>query len=80
MEEEFIKILKKYHKAAKKLDNKIVSDINVIKTLLGDCDGFIINDNIIFFHPDSLAILIQTVEDKNEDDLKEISLYDLKEI
>jgi len=67
--------LQPYYDEAKQLS--FVSEISTVKTSIGEFIGFFVkNENIIFYHPDSLAVLIE----KNGNDISEISVDEVEEL
>ena len=79
-----INYLKPYHDEAKKFDTnpsvKIVGDIKIVKTSLGDFAGFYVKGkNIIFYHPDSFAVLVEKSSFYRHDmTISEISLDEVE--
>jgi hypothetical protein len=84
--EEDITYLKPYHDKAKELDNptlRTVGDIKTVKTKIGDFTGFYVNGgrDIIFYHPKSLAVLIEKGSkhyNRHDNNLYEISLDEVE--
>jgi hypothetical protein len=80
-----IKTLTPYHKRAFKCNMRQINNneveihvggIHLVNTEEGKCMGFFIKNNIIFYHEDSLTVLIQH-EDK---EINEISLYEIDKL
>ena len=70
-----VSFLQPYHDAAKQLS--FVSEIIIVKTSIGVFTGFFVKgENIIFYHPDSLTVLIE----KNGNDISEISVDEVEEL
>ncbi len=70
-----VSFLQPYHDAAKQLS--FVSEIITVKTSIGVFTGFFVKgENIIFYHPDSLTVLIE----KNGNDISEISVDEVEEL
>jgi hypothetical protein len=81
--EEDITYLKPYHDRANELDNpilKVVGDIKTVETIIGDFIGFYVNGkDIIFYHPKSLAVLIEKGSKwQHDNELSEISLDEVE--
>ena len=69
-----VSFLQPYYDKVKQLR---VSEITTVKTSIGEFIGFFVNDkNIIFYHPDSLTVLIE----KNGNDISEISVDEVEEL
>jgi hypothetical protein len=70
-----VSFLQPYHDEAKQLS--FVSEIITVKTSIGAFTGFFVKgENIIFYHPDSLTVLIE----KNGNDISEISVDEVEEL
>jgi hypothetical protein len=70
-----VSFLQPYYDEAKQLS--FVSEISTVKTSIGEFIGFFVKgENIIFYHPDSLAVLIE----KNGNDISEISIDEVEEL
>jgi hypothetical protein len=70
-----VSFLQPYYDEAKQLS--FVSEISTVKTSIGKFIGFFVKgENIIFYHPDSLAVLIE----KNGNDISEISVDEVEEL
>jgi len=83
--EEDVTYLKPYHDRAKELDNpmlRVVGDIKPVKTIIGNFTGFYINGkDIIFYHPKSLAVLIEKGSSYRHDNtLSEISVDEVEKL
>jgi hypothetical protein len=83
--EEDISYLQPYHDKAKEFDNPIlrtVSEIKTVETSIGDFTGFYIKGrNIIFYHPKSLAVLIEKASFYQHDmTLSEISVDEVEQL
>ncbi len=81
--EEDVTYLKPYHDRAKELDNpmlRVVGDIKTVKTSIGDFSGFYVKGrNIIFYHPGSLAVLVERSSFYRHDmTISEISLEEVE--
>jgi hypothetical protein len=79
-----IDYLKPYHDEAKKFDTnpsvRVVGDIKTVKTSIGNFLGFYVKGrNIIFYHPGSLAVLVEKIASyKHDNTLSEISLDEVE--
>jgi hypothetical protein len=79
-----IDYLKPYHDEAKKFDTnpsaRVVGDIKTVKTSIGDFSGFYVKGkNIIFYHPGSLAVLVEKSSFYRHDmTISEISLDEVE--
>jgi hypothetical protein len=69
-----VSFLQPYYDKVKQLR---VSEITTVKTSIGEFIGFFVKDkNIIFYHPNSLAVLLE----KNGNDISEISVDEVEEL
>jgi hypothetical protein len=79
-----IDYLKPYYDEAKKFDTnpsiRLVGDIKTVKTSIGDFSGFYVKGrNIIFYHPGSLAVLVERSSFYRHDmTISEISLEEVE--
>ena len=85
--DEDITYLQPYHDKAKELDNptlRVVGDIKTVKTKIGDFTGFYVNGkDIIFYHPKSLAVLIEKgskLYNRHDNTLSEISVDEVEQL
>jgi hypothetical protein len=81
VDKDAVSFLKPYHDKAKQFDTNptftFVGGIKTVKTSIGDFTGFFVKGkNIIFYHPDSLAVLIE----RNGSDISEISVGEVEQL
>lgn len=76
-------ILEAYYKIAKKLSEKsgkYLSNIEIVKTLMGEYIGFIYNDSIIFYEDEEDLMLVQNKDYTDLNQIHEIASYEIEEI